>query len=165
MPAQQMLQPAPPVQSELSRQWCGRHHLGPDPTAFATQVWMNSSLAGSASILCAASIQAICASTSHRFTKLRRTSPASLCSVAFALQVWSAAGVVMTTPQSTKITARDRISHAGAVKSWLGHFDLVRANRNREPRMSSQIPTRVRTNRMTMPSQRAQRNIAPITPP
>jgi hypothetical protein len=31
--------------------------------------------------------------------------------------------------------------------------------------MSSQIPTGVRTNRMTMPSQRAQRNIAPITPP
>src|SRR5262245_44333137 len=62
-----MSQPAPPVQSELSRQWCGLHHLFPDPMAFAPHVWMNSSLAGSASILCAASIQAICASTSHRY--------------------------------------------------------------------------------------------------
>ena len=47
----------------------------------------------------------------------------------------------------------ERSPHAGPVKSWLGHFDLVRANRSREPRMSSQIPTGVRTNRMTTLSQ------------
>jgi len=109
-PAQQTSQPAPPVQSELSRQWWGTHHLGPAPIAFATHVWMKRSLAGSASILWAASAQAICAWTSHCFTKLKRAAPASLCSVAFSLQVWSAAAVsLMTKPQSTKIRARGRI--------------------------------------------------------
>jgi hypothetical protein len=39
------------------------------------------------------------------------------------------------------------------------------ANRQREPRMSSQIPTGVWTNRMTTLSQLGQRNIAPMTPP
>src|SRR5262249_30057105 len=35
-PAQQLSQSLPPVQSELLRQWCGMHHLGPAPMAFAT---------------------------------------------------------------------------------------------------------------------------------
>ena len=39
------------------------------------------------------------------------------------------------------------------------------ANRQRQPRMSSQIPTGVWTNRMMTLSQWEQRNIAPITPP
>jgi hypothetical protein len=127
-PAQQTSQPAPPVQSEFSRQWCGVHHLGPDPIAFATHVWMNSSLAGSASILCAASAQAICASISHRLTKAKRASPASLCSVAFALQVWPAASVLpMSKPQSTKVRARGCISHAGSSEILVRPlFDLVR---------------------------------------
>ena len=118
-PAQQTSQPVPPVQSALSRQWCGTHHLGPPPIAFATHVWMKLSLAGSASILWAASAHAICASTSHRFTKLKRAAPASLCSVAFALQVWSAAAVLlMSKAQTTKIGARG----------------CIRSSRSRKPR-------------------------------
>ena len=70
---------------------------------------MKSLLAGSASILCAASAQVISASTSHLLTKLKRAGPASLCSVAFALQVWSAAAApLVTKPQSAKIRARGR---------------------------------------------------------
>ena len=119
-PAQQTSQPLPPVQSELSRQWCGTHHLGPAPIAFATHVWMKSSLAGSANILCAASMQAICASTSHRFTKLKRAAPTSPCSVAFALQVWLAAAVpMMSELQSAKIRARGCTGYSRSRKPWL----------------------------------------------
>ena len=129
-PAQQTSQPVPPVQSELSRQWCGTHHLGPAPIAFATHVWMKRSLAGSASILCAASAQAICASISHRFAKLKRAAPASLCSVAFALHVWSAATVpLMIKPQSTKIRARGCIRSSRSRKPWLGS-NLERPSRS-----------------------------------
>jgi len=119
-PAQQTSQPVPPVQSELSRQWFGTHHLDPAPIAFATHVWMKLSLAGSASILCAASAQAICAWTSHCFTKLKRAAPASLCSMAIALQVWSAAAVLLITkPQSTNIRARGCI-RSGRGNLWSG---------------------------------------------
>jgi hypothetical protein len=191
-PAQQTSQPVPPVQSELSRQWCGTHHLGPAPIAFARQVWMKRSLAGSASILCAASAQAICAWTSHCFTKLKRAEPASLCSVAFALQVWSAAAVLLITKaQSMNIRAKGCI-RSRSRKSLVGlkfpapktilksrskdlrkrirflcenlYLSTDGANRQREPRMS-QIPTDVWTNRMTTLSQLGQRNIAPMTPP
>ena len=105
MPAQQTPHPAPPVQSELSRQKCGTHHLGPVPVPFVTHFSMKRSLAGPASILpIACSAQAICTSASHFFTKLIRALPASFCPVAFALQVRSAAAVALiTTPQSTRI--------------------------------------------------------------
>jgi hypothetical protein len=118
-PAQQTSQPVPP--EELSRQWCGTHHVGPAPVAFATHVWMKRSLAGSASILCAASAQAICAWTSHCFTKLKRAAPASLCSVAFALQVWSAAAVMLITkPQSNE----DKRLHSIPVEETFGRAEI-----------------------------------------
>ena len=79
----------------------------PCPDCFSYARMDEVSRAGSASILCAASAQAICASISHRFVKLKRAAPASLCSVAFALQVWSAASaLLMTKPQSMKTIAR-----------------------------------------------------------
>ena len=87
-PAQQTPHSAPPVQSELSWQKCGTHHLGPVPVPFVTHFSMKRSLAAAASILpIACSAQAICTSVSHFFTKLMRASPASFCWAAFALQV------------------------------------------------------------------------------
>jgi len=83
---------------------------------------MKLSLAGSASILCAASAQAICAWTSHCFTKLKRAEPASLCSVAFALQVWSAAAAADN--QGAKYEHKSERLHSIPVEETFGRAEI-----------------------------------------